>query len=82
MDDELEQARLDGVRLRDMGADEVRRHFDRCLGLLDEARDDWSSTYVGRLARLLYRRLEELGAVSEAPAPGDVAMGEGQSVLG
>lgn len=63
--DDLGQAELDGVRLRAMDVDQARAHFDRCLQLLEEARDDWSRTYVARLARLLHRRLVELGAVPD-----------------
>jgi hypothetical protein len=63
--DDLAYAALDGVRLRDMDAAQAQVHFERCLQLLDEARDDWSRTYVARLARLLHRRLIELGAMAD-----------------
>lgn len=70
MDDELAQAQLDGIRLRDMSAAEAQVHFERCLRLLEAARDDWSRTYIGRLARLLHRRLVELGTLPDpSPAP-------------
>lgn len=63
--DDLEHAQLDGIRLRAMDADQARAHFEQCLHLLDEARDDWSRSYVARLARLLHRRLVELGALPD-----------------
>ncbi|MBI2323148.1 MAG: hypothetical protein HYU88_13895 [Chloroflexi bacterium] len=70
MDDDLAHAQLDGVRLRDMSAADAQAHLERCWRLLDEARDDWSRTYVARLARLLHLRLVELGALPQ-PATGE-----------